>query len=256
MALSRAQVPGQLSLASMTLKTFSVSSVMCMALWACVHDPIIGPIPGNPTDPTDPGSGGTGSTITCSSDSVYFARDIAPMLRSNCAFAGCHGDGSAADGVELSTYDNIIRTGRVRAGRPDNSKLFESVVDNDPGDRMPPAPRNPLSTEQVALLRKWIEQGAPNNSCSSCPEGSPTYAAVVWPIIQRACTGCHSGAVPSAGIQLSDYSSVKASADAGTLARTIRHESGVIAMPYNQPKLPDCEIDAIVAWIDAGSPNN
>jgi hypothetical protein len=38
--------------------------------------------------------------------------------------------------------------------------LYKVLNDNDPEDRMPPAPMAALPTSQRALILKWIQQGA------------------------------------------------------------------------------------------------
>ena len=52
------------------------------------------------------------------------------------------------------------RTGPALApGRPAESLLLERVGSDDERTRMPPEGK-PLSAEQVALLKAWVEQGA------------------------------------------------------------------------------------------------
>jgi hypothetical protein len=101
----------------------------------------------------------------CHPDTVYFERDILPLLRSSCAKAGCHDAATAMDGVILDTYADVIATGDVRSGRPDNSDLFEVLVEDKPEKRMPPPPLPTLSNDQIEMVRTWILQGADNLSC-------------------------------------------------------------------------------------------
>jgi hypothetical protein len=48
----------------------------------------------------------------------------------------------------------------VRPGKPEQSPLLARVASSDEEERMPPE-GEPLSPEQIALLRRWIAQGAP-----------------------------------------------------------------------------------------------
>ena len=96
---------------------------------------------------------------------VDFSRDVRPILVSKC-FA-CHGPDDKARQAELrldtlagATADHDGR----QAVKPKNvsaSELMRRITSQDPEVRMPPADESkPLSAEQIALLRRWIEQGA------------------------------------------------------------------------------------------------
>lgn len=193
---------------------------------------------------------------SCSPDTVYFVNDVLPIIQSNCAFSGCHGNGSAQDGVDLSTYDNIINTADVRPFDLDGSDLYEVITETDPDKIMPPSPNNPLSTDQIAIIATWINQGALNNSCDDCDTTDVTFSQVISPIIQNFCEGCHSAASPSGGILLTNYSEISTQALNGYLFGTVNHETDYVPMPYNQPKLNQCQIDQLRIWIEEGAPDN
>jgi hypothetical protein len=36
----------------------------------------------------------------------------------------------------------------------------------------------------------------------------------------------------------------------------VTHAPGFVGMPYGLPKLPDCEVNTIVAWVHQGALNN
>jgi hypothetical protein len=103
--------------------------------------------------------------ISCDPDTVYFERDLLPLLNSSCAKSGCHDATTASDGVILDSYFNVMATADVKPGNPDDSDLYEVITDDDPDDRMPPPPLPPLSSDQIAMVRKWILQGAQNLIC-------------------------------------------------------------------------------------------
>ena len=81
-----------------------------------------------PPVPVDTTSTGT----PCDPNIVYFERDILPILTTNCAFAGCHNATSASDGVKLDNYQNVISTGKVKAFKPNDSKLYKVIINNNP----------------------------------------------------------------------------------------------------------------------------
>jgi PKD repeat protein len=116
-------------------------------------------------------------TITVEGDDggdYTFAAVQQQIFSPNCAFSGCHGGSSPAEGMSLAAgnaYANIVSVpsnqsslDRIEPSDPDNSYLYLKVT-GDPsinGLRMPRT-GSPLSTELIDLLRNWIELGAPND---------------------------------------------------------------------------------------------
>lgn len=213
-------------------------------IFACEHEPIE-PEPENLTL--------VFSDNSCDPDSVYFEIDVLPILRSNCAFGGCHGAGSSEGGVELSSYDNVMSTADVRPGDPNGSDLYEVIIETDLDKRMPEPPNEPLSSVQIDLIRKWIEQGAKNITCDDCDTTNVTFSKNVKPIIQNNCQGCHSGSNAPYGILLTNYNEINTRVQTGQLLGAIRHEPIYFPMPLGQPKLNQCLIDQIVIWVENGA---
>ncbi len=91
---------------------------------------------------------------------------------------------------------------------------------------------------------------------NNCQTTNVSFNATIKPIFSANCVSCHSGAGASAGIRLSNHAEVSAAADGGRLLGAIRHQSGFSAMPPTGPKLTDCQISQIEAWIAQGKPNN
>lgn len=99
-------------------------------------------------------------------DAVDFARDIRPILANHCW--SCHGpdEQSRQAGLRL---DNLAgATARLESGataidlaNPAQSELLARIVATDEGEIMPPpAFKKPLSPTQIALLKRWVAQGA------------------------------------------------------------------------------------------------
>ncbi len=229
-------------------------SVICLLLvtsfYQCKHDPDLdiynGQDPNNPT-----------TSHECDSDTVYFQNDVLPLLVSNCSTSGCHDTETAEDGVILVNYASVIATGEIKIGNPGDSELYEKIIDNDPEEMMPPPPNNPLTTDQQNMIKKWIEQGAKNNSCDSgCDTLNVTFSSSVWPTLSTNCVGCHSGTDPSGNVIITDYNSVVALANNGSLLGVIKHEGNYSPMPKNGQKLSDCKIAEFKIWIEDGTPNN
>jgi hypothetical protein len=98
---------------------------------------------------------------------VDYNHDVRPILAKNC-FA-CHGqdDSHRAARLRLDRRDGATRKLRdghtpVVPGTPAQSELLRRVAAEDADVRMPPAETGiRLTPDQVAVLRRWIEQGAP-----------------------------------------------------------------------------------------------
>ena len=229
-----------------TMHKLSLTALVVLGLlWSCKHD-----IPyadnGN-VNPPDPAA-------SCDPDSVYFVNQIQPIISSNCTMSGCHDAASHKEGVVLTTYSQIIRY--VQPGNAGSSKLYR-VMKKTGGDRMPPPPMAPISATQLALIEKWINQGALNNNCvAACDTSQFTFSAVVKPIMDSRCVGCHNPSSAGGGIDLSSYTGVKTMAQTGQLMGSITGQSGYSPMPRNSSRLSDCQITQIQKWVDAGALNN
>jgi mono/diheme cytochrome c family protein len=92
---------------------------------------------------------------------VDFATQILPMLSENC-FA-CHGPDAAHRAADLQLdQEDTAKAYAIVPGAPDDSELLTRLMSEDEDLRMPPpASGKQLTESQVALIRTWIEQGAP-----------------------------------------------------------------------------------------------
>jgi uncharacterized membrane protein len=102
------------------------------------------------------------------------------------------------------------------------------------------------------------EELYPNSSSLACDTSNVRYSVEVKGILDTRCNGCHSGANPSANIQLGTYAGVKSYLDASSarFLSSINQDGNASSMPQNQPRIPNCEISKISIWIAAGYPEN
>jgi hypothetical protein len=226
-------------------------SVSLLFIYSCKHTA------GEVIDNTGGGSGGGNSSTPCDPTKIYFQQQVLPILVSNCAMSGCHDDASHQEGVVLTSYQKVMAPADVTAGNPGGSDLYKVLIDSDPGDRMPRPPQNPLTAQQIQIIKSWIEQGAKDLVCASmCDSSIFTFSGAIQPIIQNKCQGCHSGTNAQGGIDLSNYTLLKAKVNDGKLWGSINQLPGYSAMPKNGAKLSDCEIKQFEKWIAAGALNN
>ena len=100
--------------------------------------------------------------ISAQAAPVDFVKEVRPIFERHCA--GCHGEKKQRSGFRLDVKAAALRGGDVhgvaiRPGQPDDSLLIELVADRDADERMPPD-GDGLSPEEVATLRRWVEEGA------------------------------------------------------------------------------------------------
>ena len=191
----------------------------------------------------------------CSPDTVYFVKDVLPILQANCAYSGCHNTESKADGIDLSSYDAVMASGDVEAGDASDSDLYTVLIESDVNERMPLG-RDKLPEASINAVRIWINQGALNNDCENkCDSTNMSFQAHVWPIMNSTCRGCHSGGAPSGGIRITDYDDVKNLVDNGKLDGTINHKAGYKPMPP-EGQLNECALGQVNNWIKEGAKNN
>ena len=119
-------------------------------------------ISGAQTGAREPESGGRRAALPPPAKTqVDFARDIAPILTEKCQF--CHGPEQQLSGLRLDNRADALKGGYsgavIKPGDSGNSKLIHLVAGVKPGLIMPMT-GDPLTTEQVGLLRAWIDQGA------------------------------------------------------------------------------------------------
>jgi mono/diheme cytochrome c family protein len=104
-------------------------------------------------------------THPAAAQTVEFNRDIRPIFSENC-FA-CHGPDKPKRKADLrldnpeGAFADLGGHFALVPKKPADSALYQRLTDKDPRRRMPPASTGKsLSPKQIALIRRWIEQGA------------------------------------------------------------------------------------------------
>ena len=93
---------------------------------------------------------------------VDFHRDIKPILEANCY--SCHQGAKVKGGLRLDQRAAALHGGEgdgpaITPGKPDESALFKRITSTDPEEVMP-AKGDRLPSAEVALIKRWIEEGA------------------------------------------------------------------------------------------------
>ena len=94
------------------------------------------------------------NSIACDTTSaVSYTQKVVPILQQQCY--SCHSGGSPSGGIAMGTYatDKAIAV---------NGKLYGSISYASGFSPMPKG-GNKLTTCQLAVIKKWIDAGSPNN---------------------------------------------------------------------------------------------
>lgn len=144
--------------------TYTASGTYTVTFTVTDADGLADPTPDTRTITVE--GGGAGATFSQVQSQIFTA---------SCAFSGCHGGSSPAQGLNLSAgsaYSAIVNVpsnerptlDRIEPNDPAASYLYLKVI-GDPsivGSQMPLGGQ-PLSAALIDLLRDWIERGAPND---------------------------------------------------------------------------------------------
>jgi hypothetical protein len=119
------------------------------------------------------------STVAFSA--VDFVREVQPILEKNCY--KCHGPEKQKGGLRLDVKAAAFKGGdehgaAIVPGKSAESPLIKFVTSIDPDEKMPPK-GDPLTPEQVALLRSWIDAGAnwPDSASAKIDDPAKTHWA-------------------------------------------------------------------------------
>ncbi|MBI1371029.1 MAG: DUF1549 domain-containing protein [Planctomycetes bacterium] len=91
---------------------------------------------------------------------IDFSTQIKPLLREHCT--KCHAGPKRKGGFSFDSPHSVLEGGEsgpaAVVGNADKSLIIKLVSATDPDDRMP-AKGDPLTADQIALLKAWINQG-------------------------------------------------------------------------------------------------
>ncbi len=94
------------------------------------------------------------------SDLVRFEQDVLPILSRHCL--DCHGADEHQSALRLDTMTSALRGGDsgetvIAPGASSRSHLIERVTSTSKQLRMPPDGQEPLSDQEIQLLKRWID---------------------------------------------------------------------------------------------------
>jgi hypothetical protein len=128
--------------------------------------------------------------MTVAGDEVDYVKQIKPILSARCY--ACHSALRKKSGLRVDTAAELIAGGEagpaVMPGKSADSYLI-SMLSGESGTRMPPESEGAaLTAEQIALFRKWIDEGAhaPAETPLPDPREHWSYHPPVRPAVPKA----------------------------------------------------------------------
>ena len=124
-------------MSAMTIQLYSLGGILFLALAGCVTQP-----------------------------RISYQHDVAPILGAKCL--ECHlppkGTGYLKSGLSMASYESLMQGtiyGPVIVPGDSRHSVLNMVVEDRLNTSM--RPPQPLTTEEITILRLWVDQGAKNN---------------------------------------------------------------------------------------------
>jgi WD40 repeat protein len=114
---------------------------------------------------------------------VSYYRELRPVFQARCQ--GCHQPAKPSGEFVMTPFDRLLRGGEseeaaIVPGNPDESHLLEVITPENGAAYMPPE-GDPLSDQQRQLIRRWIQQGARDDTPPSARKTFDTSRPPVYP---------------------------------------------------------------------------
>jgi WD40 repeat protein len=98
---------------------------------------------------------------------VSFHKQVRPILQANCF--GCHQPAKARGDYVMTSFDKLVAGGEsgqaaIVAKHPEQSKLIADISLTDGKAKMPPDGKKPLSDSEIALVKRWVAEGAKDDT--------------------------------------------------------------------------------------------
>ena len=119
---------------------------------------------------------------------ISYFKKIRPIFQANCQ--GCHQPAKAKGGYVMTDFARMLTGGEcVKDGKkaviphdPENSYLIEQITPDRGEAEMPPK-RQPLPAPEIALIRRWVAEGAVDDTPANARQ---RYDADHLPVYHRA----------------------------------------------------------------------
>ncbi len=194
-----------------------------------------------------------------------FESDVRPLLKAKCW--RCHGEDVRKGELGLHTPEGIRKGSEsgpvVVPGKSAESPLYEKVRDGE----MPPDKKNPLTKEELEIIRRWIDGGAPFGSEDTANKPEVTQHDVV-PILLLRCTACHGRQKQEGNLDLRNRAAMLRGGKSGPAFVPGKPEQSLILKRILAEEMPPRqrltevsvkpmeanEVEKLTRWIALGAP--
>lgn len=204
---------------------------------------------------------------------VDFAKDVYPIFKEACF--SCHGPQKQKGKYRMDTKEGAFKPSddygpAIKPGASTESSiilmcsnLIDEMMMPPPSDK--PGQSEPLTAEQIGILRAWIDQGAvwPDGPIQEVVK-AVTFEADIKPIFAQSCAPCHAGASAKGGFAVDtvaavlkgggSYGAVVKAGDAAksSLITIISGKDEDLPAPEKH-KLAPKQIELVKQWIQQGA---
>ncbi len=209
-----------------------------------------------------------GTARGAADESVNFNDHILPLFEQYCV--ECHGDDNPEEGLVLNSYQGVMAGSFygsvIKPNDPAGSYLLELVETGQMPKR-----GDDLSPSEIDTIIAWINAGAPEEGSATNSETNATavtpetvsFASDVLPLFVEYCAECHGDDNPEEGLVLTSHKDVMLGSFYGSVIKPNDPAGSYLLelvetgqMPKRGDDLSPSEIDTIIAWINAGAPDN
>lgn len=202
---------------------------------------------------------------------VDFVKEVYPIFKESCI--SCHGPEKQKGKYRMDSKESAFKDTdygpTIVPGKSAESSLIHmccNLIDEmmmpPPSDK--PGKSEPLSGEQIGILRAWIDQGAEWVADAGSYVKPVTFEADIRPVFQQACGECHGANTPQGGFGAltaeavlkggSGYGKIVTAGDAkkSALLTIISGQDEDLPQPAKH-RLPPKQVELVREWIAQGA---
>ncbi len=229
-----------------------------------------------------PAAGGGGGSAA---GKISFTKQVTPLLVGKCG--RCHIEKSSGE-FNMSSYAQLMKGSKdgivLFPGKGKTSRMIELIEQQDM-----PRGGGTVSPDELAMLTKWIDEGAKFDgkdptarlggapAAGTPPAEQPKIAVVqatgkedvlfsrdIAPVLLANCTGCHGDQNPRGRLGMNTFARMLQGGESGApltpgnaagslIIRKLRGTAGGDRMPMGKPPLADDVIAKFEKWIAGGA---
>ena len=118
------------------------------------------------------GNAANGLAEDATNKPVSFYKEVRPVFQANCV--GCHQPSKDSGSYVMTDFRRLLEGGddgvAIIPGKPDESHLIEEITPGEDGRADMPKKKGPLHDTEIELIKKWIAEGAEDDTPENARE--------------------------------------------------------------------------------------